>query len=157
MGKCNKAKPGDAGTFCKKNKDCQKDMSCNMRQEISKYYAICSPRLDVGSVCGRVNPMANLFGKQDDDDDEDQDPDSNPCKEGLKCANVGTYGTKICVALDLKLKTAEEEKKLSEEKEKEANSGSGDQEEENADGPELPGETDPEKPSDKTKKKDKKK
>lgn len=166
-GKCNKAKAGDAGTFCKKNKDCQGDMSCNMRQEISVYYAICSPRLDVGSVCGRTNPMSGLFGGKQEEEEEDQDPDSNPCKKGLKCANVGTHGTKICVSLDVKMKTVEEEKKLLAQKEKKAEaaeSGSGQNPEEEetdgpvpADGPTLPGESDPEEPANPPQKKKEKK
>lgn len=167
-GKCNKAKAGDAGTFCQKNKDCKGDSGCNMRPEISRFYPICSPRLDVGSVCGRVNPMARLFGKSFDDDEENQDPDSNPCKKGLKCASVGNFGTKICVSLDVKLRTEKEEKARIEAKQKQAEaeeaeeSGSGEEKEEKEqtdgpapppnppkDGPSLPGETDPEKPADK--------
>jgi len=173
-GRCNKAKAGDPGTFCKHNTDCKGDSSCNMRRSISPYHPVCSPRLDVGSVCGRSNPLRNLFTIASSREEEE---DRNPCKKGLKCIIVGMFGTKLCVSEESKIKSGDKKVEKTEK-----NSGTGDDESDEDDGsadpsdekvsdiqddqneknppevkkkktPNLPGETDPMNPPEKTNKK----
>jgi len=85
-GKCQKAKKGDPGTFCKGNNQCNGDSCC--RNTPGSFHLMCIPPQTEGAICGlheRQESVAKLFYVVK----RSTVPTCSPCKSGLKCANTG--------------------------------------------------------------------
>merc|ERR1712002_1404127 len=85
-GKCQKAKKGDPGTFCKGNNQCTGDSCC--RNTPGSFHLMCIPPQTEGAICGlheRQESVAKLFYVVK----RSTVPTCSPCKSGLKCANTG--------------------------------------------------------------------
>jgi len=94
-GKCQKAKRGDPGTFCKGNNQCNGDSCC--RNTPGSFHLMCIPPQNEGAICGlhqRQESVAKLFYVVK----RSTVPTCSPCKSGLKCANTGEASSfKRCV------------------------------------------------------------
>merc|ERR1711962_426088 len=126
-GKCQKAKKGDPGTFCKGNNQCNGDSCC--RNTAGSFHLMCIPPQTEGAICGlhqRQESVAKLFYVVK----RSTVPTCSPCKSGLKCANTGDSKFKRCVKAAYAAKVAQEEEEEEEE--------SGEEEGENGEDEGLP-------------------
>jgi len=104
-GKCQKAKKGDPGTFCKGNNQCNGDSCC--RNTPGSFHLMCIPPQTEGAICGlheRQESVAKLFYVVK----RSTVPTCSPCKSGLKCANTGEASFKRCVKSSFVEKASEE-------------------------------------------------
>jgi len=104
-GKCQKAKRGDPGTFCKGNNQCNGDSCC--RNTPGSFHLMCIPPQNEGAICGlhqRQESVAKLFYVVK----RSTVPTCSPCKSGLKCANTGGSRFKHCAKDSYVEKAAEE-------------------------------------------------
>merc|ERR1712168_1691183 len=105
-GKCQKAKKGDPGTFCKGNNQCNGDSCC--RNTPGSFHLMCIPPQTEGAICGlheRQESVAKLFYVVK----RSTVPTCSPCKSGLKCANTGDSKFKRCVKAAYAAEVEEEE------------------------------------------------
>jgi len=94
-GKCQKAKKGDPGTFCKANSHCNGDSCC--RNTPGSFHLMCIPQQSEGAICGlheRTESVAKLFYVMKRS--TVATPTCSPCKTGLKCASTGGTRFKRC-------------------------------------------------------------
>jgi len=92
-GKCQKAKRGDPGTFCKGNSQCSGDSCC--RNTPGSFHLMCIPQQEEGAICGlheRTESIAKVFYVVK----RSIAPQCSPCKTGLKCAETGGSRFKRC-------------------------------------------------------------
>jgi len=138
-GKCQKAKKGDPGTFCKGNNQCNGDSCC--RNTPGSFHLMCIPPQTEGAICGlhqRQESVAKLFYVVK----RSTVPTCSPCKSGLKCANTGGSRFKHCAKDSYVEKAAEEleddnpSNAITEDEEEDKDGGSGKEEED--DGPPHP-------------------
>jgi len=104
-GKCQKAKKGDPGTFCKGNGQCNGDSCC--RNTPGSFHLMCIPPQQEGAICGlheRQESVAKLFYVVK----RSTVATCSPCKSGLKCANTGGSRFKRCAKDNYVEKAAEE-------------------------------------------------
>jgi len=104
-GKCQKAKKGDPGTFCKGNNQCTGDSCC--RNTPGSFHLMCIPPQTEGAICGlheRQESVAKLFYVVK----RSTVPTCSPCKSGLKCANTGEASFKRCVKSSFVEKASDE-------------------------------------------------
>jgi len=104
-GKCQKAKKGDPGTFCKGNGQCNGDSCC--RNTPGSFHLMCIPPQQEGAICGlheRQESVAKLFYVVK----RSTVATCSPCKSGLKCANTGEASFKRCVKAPYVEKASEE-------------------------------------------------
>lgn len=104
-GKCQKAKKGDPGTFCKGNAQCNGDACC--RNTPGSFHLMCIPQQTEGSICGlheRTESVAKLFYVVK----RSTVGTCSPCKGGLKCADTGGSRFKRCAKDSYIEKAAEE-------------------------------------------------
>ena len=90
-GRCSivKKSVGDAGLFCKKDKDCgSKNLHCALQPDISEVSKVCIYKLSEGQTCGRSHIFSFFpLGRMTAD---------LPCKEGFTCQELRFTGRKIC-------------------------------------------------------------
>lgn len=106
-GKCQKAKKGDPGTFCKANSHCNGDSCC--RNTPGSFHLMCIPQQSEGAICGlheRTESVAKLFYVMKRS--TVATPTCSPCKTGLKCASTGGTRFKRC-AKDTYIEKASDE------------------------------------------------
>jgi len=91
-GKCQKAKAGDPGTFCKGNSQCNGDACC--RNTPGAFHLMCIPRQSEGAICGlKKEAFADVLYVVK----RSTAPTCSPCNNGLKCADTGDGKYKRCV------------------------------------------------------------
>ncbi|XP_002164036.2 uncharacterized protein LOC100198078 isoform X1 [Hydra vulgaris] len=103
-GKCNLATQGDAGTFCNRSEYCSGDSRCVPYTDNNK---VCVPALGEGSICGEKYEGFGFFLASST---KKLESDENPCKRGLKCADVGDPENKRCVQMSFKESADESDK-----------------------------------------------
>jgi len=103
-GKCQKAKAGDPGTFCKGNSQCNGDACC--RNTPGAFHLMCIPRQSEGAICGlKKEAFADVLYVVK----RSTAPTCSPCNNGLKCADTGDCKYKRCVKMSY-VENSEEEK-----------------------------------------------
>merc|ERR1719447_99715 len=91
-GKCQIAKAGDPGTFCKGNSQCNGDACC--RNTPGAVHLMCIPRQAEGAICGlKKEAFADVLYIYN----RSTAPTCSPCENGLKCADSGDREFKQCV------------------------------------------------------------
>jgi len=93
-GKCQKARKGDPGTFCKGNAECNGNSCC--RNTPGSFHLMCIPRQAEGAICGlKKESFADVLYIVK----RSTAPTCSPCQDELKCADTGDSKSKRCVKL----------------------------------------------------------